>query len=391
MFETEAVRCAIYRGGTSRGVLFLESDLPFTQAIRTQILLRIFGSPDVRQIDGLGGSTSPTSKTMIVGPTQLQDVDVQMLFGQVSIKSPLVDWGGGCGNLTAAVGPFAIDRGLVTATEPFTEVRIHSVNTNKRVIARVPVRYGRALSMGDYSIPGVPGTGARIDLEYVEPAGTVSGKLLPTGRPHETIQLDDGRRFTVSIVDAANPVVFCDAAELSLTGVELPNELEARGDVMTTLEAIRSIAAERLGVVADRQQATATSPGLPKIGFVSAPKRYTALSGADLPVEAMDIVGRLLSTQTAHRSYMGTGAICTAAAAMVTGTVVHERAGHAVRDRGGLRIAHPYGIMDVKIVGDVRDGETIIRSATIGRTARRIMEGHAFVPRERLIELSSEA
>ena len=391
MFETEAVRCAIYRGGTSRGVLFLESDLPFTQAIRTQILLRIFGSPDVHQIDGLGGSTSPTSKTMIVGPTQLQDVDVQMLFGQVSIKSPLVDWGGGCGNLTAAVGPFAIDRGLVTATEPFTEVRIHSVNTNKRVIARVPVRYGRALSMGDYSIPGVPGTGARIDLEYVEPAGTVSGKLLPTGRPHETIQLDDGRRFTVSIVDAANPVVFCDAAELSLTGVELPNELEARGDAMTTLEAIRSIAAERLGVVADRQQATATSPGLPKIGFVSAPKRYTALSGADLPVEAMDIVGRLLSTQTAHRSYMGTGAICTAAAAMVTGTVVHERAGRAVRDRGELRIAHPYGIMDVKIVGDVRDGETIIRSATIGRTARRIMEGHAFVPRERLMELSSEA
>lgn len=391
MYETEAVRCAVYRGGTSRGILFLENDLPSDRDVRAQVLLSIFGSPDPRQIDGLGGGTSPTSKAMLVGPTRQPDADVQMLFAQVSIETPLVDLGGTCGNLTAAVGPFAIDHGLVRATEPLTQVRIYSVNTDKYVNALVPTHRGRAVSSGDYTIPGVPGTGARIELEYVDPGGAFSGRLLPTGKPADTIELEDRRRFTVSIVDAANPVVFCDARELGLTGTELPAELEARAEVMTTLEAIRSAAAERIGVVSDRRTATATSPGLPKVGFVSAPASYSTLDGLSLRADQIDIVGRLLSMQTAHRSYMGTGAICTAAAAMIDGTLVHEFAGRSARDDGKVRIGHPFGVMDVKVMAGTDKGELVIRSATIGRTARRIMEGYAYVPRERFVKRESVA
>lgn len=315
MYHDETVRCAVYRGGTSRGVLFLENDLPADPEIRAQVLLSVFGSPDPRQIDGLGGGTSPTSKAMIVGPSTRSGADVQMLFAQVSIKTPVVDLGGSCGNLTAAVGPFALDHGLVRAVEPITTVRVYSVNTNKFVHAHVPTYHGRALSAGDYAIPGVLGTGARIDLEYIDPAGSFSGQILPTGNPTDVLELDDGRRFTVSIVDAANPIIFCDSGELGLMGTEVPPELEAKTDVMATLEAIRSLAAERIGVVSDRRTATAISPGLPKIGFVSAPASYTTLDGAALHADQIDIVGRLLSMQTAHRTYMGTGAVCTAAAA----------------------------------------------------------------------------
>jgi 2-methylaconitate cis-trans-isomerase PrpF len=391
MYDTEAVRCAVYRGGTSRGVLFMENDVPGDEAVRAQVLLSILGSPDPRQIDGLGGATSPTSKAMIIGPASRPDADVQMLFAQVSIKTPLVDLGGSCGNLTSAVGPFAVDHGLVRATEPFTTVRIYSINTNKCVNAIVPTRRGRAVCSGDYAIPGVPGTGARIDLEYVDPAGSFSGRLLPTRKPRETIELADHRRFTVSIVDAANPVVFCDARELGLTGAELPPELEAREDVMATLEAIRSTVAEQIGIVSDRRKATAISPGFPKIGFVAAPMPYSTLEGVNLTAVDTDIVGRLLSMQTAHRSYMGTGAVCTAAAAMVDGTVVNEFAGNAARSQGKVRIGHPYGVMDVKVAADTRNGEVVIQSATIGRTARRIMEGYAYVPRERFLRRESVA
>lgn len=382
MNETEEVRCALYRGGTSRGVLFLENDLPFQQSVREQILLSIFGSPDVRQINGVGGGTSPTSKAMIVGPSRTPGVDVQMLFGQVSITAPLVDWGGSCGNLTAAVGPFAIDHCLVPCCEPVTSVRIYSANTKKLVTARVPVRHGRALSQGDYAIPGVPGTGARIDLEWHDPAGSFSGQVLPTGSPRDIIELEDGRHFTVSIVDAGNPVVFCDARELQLTGTELPSELEARQETMRTLESIRSMAAVRLGIVEKPSEATTRSPGLPKVGFVSRPAPYVTLAGNALTGQEVDIVGRLLSMQTPHRAYMGTGAICTAAAAIVDGTLVHELVASNSRRTDLVRIGHPSGVMDVHIDAARENGALKIRSATFSRTARRILEGCAYVPRD---------
>ena len=389
MSETNPIACAIYRGGTSRGVFFHENDLPYSQAVRTQILLNIFGSPDKRQINGLGGATSVTSKAMIIGPSRDRSCGVEMLFGQVSIDAPLVDWGGTCGNLTSAIGPYAIDRGIVPAIAPVTDVEIYNVNTHKRVLAHVPVRDGRALTQGDFAIPGVPGTGARIDLEFLEPAGSFSGHLLPTGRPRESVQLDDGRSFTVSIVDAGNPVVFCYASELKMRGTELPAELEARRDVMETLEAIRSVACERLGIVASRAEATKKSPGLPKIGVFSAATEYDTLNGRRMKVSELDIVGRLLTMQTAHPSYMGAGAICTGAAAMVNGTIVNELCGAEGRSTGRIRIGHPQGVMDVSVKAALQDGSVKIASATIARTARRIMEGVAYVSADFFIEGSA--
>lgn len=379
-------RCAIYRGGTSKGIFFRENDLPPDPPARARFLLAAFGSPDVRQIDGLGGAMSQTSKAMLVGPTQRPDTDVESTFGQVDIANPLVDWGGNCGNLTAAVGPFAIDEGLVRAVEPATSVRIYNTNTKKTIVAAVPTAEGRALAEGDYTIPGVPFPGARIDLEFMEPAGSLTGRLLPTGQPTDLLTLADGRQLTVSIVDAANPVVFADAGELGLTGTELPAELEARKEAMATLEELRGIAAEMLGLVKDRREAKAVSPGLPKVGYVAPPREYRSTLGTGLPTEAMDLQGRLLSMGTAHRSYMVTGAICTAAAAVVKGTLVQAASRAMVREGEPMvvRIAHPYGVMDVRVTWEVQAGETRIRSATVGRTARRIMEGYVYVPRARL-------
>jgi len=380
MSESRGIRCAIYRGGTSRGVYFLDNDLPYPQAIRAQILLNILGSPDPRQVDGLGGGTSSTSKTMIIGPSRLQGTDVQMLFGQVSLHSSIVDWRGTCGNLTTAVGPFAIDQGLVTAVEPVTEVAIYSVNTRKRIIARVPVSRGRAITHGDYKIPGVHGTGARIDLEYVDPAGSFNGRLLPTGSPRDVIELEGKRKFTVSIVDAGHIVVFCHAHELGLRGTELPSELEEKSHVMATLEAIRSVAAERIGIVGSCGEATRISPAVPKIGFISAPAAYPTMDGRLLAENDIDIVGRLLTMQTAHRAYMGAGAICTGVAALAPGTIVSDLAGPRMRETGLLRIGHPQGVMDVSVKAALQNGDLKVQSATIARTARRIMEGYAYVP-----------
>lgn len=382
MSETRALRCSILRGGTSRGVFFLENDLPLDRRAIEPILQNVFGSPDIRQINGLGGATSQTSKAAIIGAPSRPDADVDYTFAQVSVGQPVVDWGGNCGNISSAVGPFAIDQGFVRAVEPVTSVRIHNTNTRKIIVAHVPVSSGRAVVAGDYAIPGVPGTGAKISLEFTEPAGSVTGKLLPTGHPRDVIEAD-GRSFQVSIVDAANPVVFVLASELGLSGTETPAEIEARTDVTGILEELRGIVAERIGIVPDRREATRTSPGLPKVGFVAPPRDYRTSTGAQVGASAMDLQGRLMSMQTAHRSYMVTGAICTGAAAFVDGTVVHEvlRAQSERAERTTIRIAHPYGVMDVAVRVEGKPDDPEILGVTVGRTARHILDGLVHVPR----------
>jgi 2-methylaconitate cis-trans-isomerase PrpF len=379
-----SIPCNLYRGGTSRGLLFLEEHLPYPRDVLAKVLLRIFGSPDVRQIDGVGGGTSLTSKALIVGLERTPDTDVRMTFAQVAVAAATVDWGGNCGNMTTAVGPFAIECGLVPAVEPITVVRIRSVNTGLLVRAHVPVRDGRLLTHGDYSLPGVPGTAARIDLEWLNPGGSVTGRLLPTGRPVDRFVLADGRQIEVSIVDSGNPVVFCDASALGATGTELPAQLEAQAAVMQTLEEIRSIAAELIGIVPDRTVATQRSPGLPKVGFVAPRAAYRTTNGEVIPVDAHDLHARLLSMQTAHRSYAGAAAISTAVAALLPGTIVHACTDPAHPNI--VRIAHPAGVMDVEVDLQTGDSEPRVQSAKIGRTARRIMSGVAWVPADLLRE-----
>jgi hypothetical protein len=377
------VRCSILRGGTSRGVFFLENDLPSERAAIEPILLDVFGSPDIRQIDGLGGATSQTSKAAIIGPPSRPDADIDYTFAQVSVTDALVDWGGNCGNISSAVGPFAIDQGLVRAVEPVTTVRIHNTNTAKVIVARVPTANGRARSEGDYAISGVPGTSARVLLEFDDPAGSVTGSLLPTGRACDEVTLADGRTFPVSVVDAGNPTVFLRAADIGLAGTELPLEIEAASDATAILEEVRGVIAERLGLVGDRRDATRVTPGLPKVGFVTAPTDYATSDGGRVGVADCDLVGRLMSMQTAHRSYMTTGAIATAAAAFVPGTIVAQ----AVRPRSErpeaetIRIGHPYGVMHAVVRADDLGDPATIRAIAVGRTARHILDGQVWVRR----------
>lgn len=375
------IPCVIMRGGTSKAVFFNDGDLPAGWSEREAVILRAFGSPDLRQIDGLGGANSSTSKVAMIKKSERPDADVDYLFGQVSVDMPIVGMAMNCGNISSAVGPYAVDEGLVNAEEPFTTVRIYNVNTKKRIIARVPVAGGRAAASGDYAINGVPGHGAQIDLEFEDPSGAVSGKLLPSGLPQQMIEAM-GKAYTVSIVDAANPIVFVKAEEFGLKGTELPAEfakLENERDLSARFEAIRSQAAVIVGLVTRAEDATLKSPELPKICFVSAPQAYVDATKQQIGAGDIDICGRLFSMGKMINAYMGTGAICTITAANTPGTIVHEI---ATRHAGKslpvtqLNIGHPFGIMPVyaKAASDGR-----VQSGTISRTARRIMEGFVYV------------
>jgi 2-methylaconitate cis-trans-isomerase PrpF len=379
MSKSNSIRCAIYRGGTSKGVMFREADIPADQEDRTRLLLRVFGSPDLKQIDGLGGATPQTSKAMIVGPSTVPNADVQMTFGQVSLKDPTVAWNTVCGNMTSAVGPFAINEGMVAAVEPFTSVRIYSVNSKKYVTAVVPVRNGRALSEGDFVISGVPGTGARIDLHWLDPAGSTTEKLLPTGKARDEVTLADGRQFQVSIVDAGNLTVFCDANQLALRGTELPAEFDANREIQATIEELRGRAAVLCGLVNDWREGTQKSPGTPKIGFAAAPVSYKDMGGTTVEARDVDVVMRLMSATLMHKSYMGAGAVCTSAAAAIPGTIVHEL---CAKHAGTVRIGHPAGVMESDVVvtdAGPRSAGLRIVSGSFARTARRIMEGVVYL------------
>ncbi len=369
-----AIPCRLYRGGTSRGLFFHDLDLPFPRQVREKILLRAFGSPDSRQIDGVGGGSAQTSKAMIIGPPdEGEDADVAMRFGEVSVNRPVVDWGGNCGNMSTAVGVFAVETGLVVPKEPETLVRIVSRNTGLRVRARIPVRDGVLQSDGEYSIPGVPGKAARIDLEWLDPGGSAGKGLLPTGSPREELVLADRTSLEVSVVDAANPVVFCEAASVGLTGRELPAELEARPDVVAKLESIRSLVAERMGI-APRELATKESPGLPKVAVVAPPSAYRTSRGTDEPRETHDLLARMMAMGAPHRSFSVTTAIATAAAASLPGTILPRPS-----TEGRVRLGHPYGVMDVAIVMDFSSVPPRVVSARVGRTARLLMSGFVHV------------
>ncbi len=382
------VRAIVMRGGTSRAVFFHRADLPEDPAVCDRVILKIFGGGDPygRQIDGLGGATSVTSKTAIIGPPSVPDADVDYHFGQVSVTASLIDYGGNCGNISSAVGPFAIEEGLVRATDPVTTVRIWQVNTKKLIIARVPTADGQPQVEGDYAIDGVPGTGAMIQLEFLDPGGSMTGRLLPTGRPVETLDVPGLGGVTVSLVDAANPVVFVRPADLGLSGLEMPDRVDNDPAALARIEAVRAHAAVRFGLARTPDEATAKSPGVPKIAFAAAPAAYTSSRGQPVSPDSIDLVGRIMTMGRLHRAYAVTGAICTAAAAQIDGTVVHsvaragrsgERSEHSERI---VRIGHPSGVIEVG--ADVRrhGGTWTVEKVTTRRTARRLMEGVALIP-----------
>lgn len=377
--EMESIRCFIVRGGTSKAVFLMDNDLPRDQRSRDTVIRAIFGSPDVRQIDGLGGADVLTSKLAVIAPPSRTDADVDYTFAQVSFDTDVVDFNGNCGNISAAVGPFAIETGLVRAVAPVTTVRIHQTNTGKLLVAEVPVEGGRAAVEGDLHIDGVPGTGAKITLDFSDMTGSITGKLLPTGSVMDTVTLADGREFSISVVDVAIPVVFVAAEELGITGTETPREIESNSELMNTLEEIRGRVARRMGLVSSWQEAVAKSPYTPFIAMISSPINYRTFTGIEVLSGDLDLVSRLVFMQRMHKTYPGTGTVCTGVAAKLPGSVVWNVVPEVNRDRTLLHIGHPAGIIPVEVeVGS--DGDRItLKRAAIYRTARMIMEGQVYV------------
>jgi 2-methylaconitate cis-trans-isomerase PrpF len=359
-------------------VYLLENDLPKERELRDRVILAIYGSPDRRQIDGLGGADSLTSKVAIIGRSSRTDADVDYTFGQVSITEPLVDHSGNCGNISSGVGPFAIDEGLVKATEPVTRVRIFNTNTQKIIEAQVPVVGGKAAVKGDCVIPGVPGSGARIQMNFIDSGGAMTGGILPTGQKRDVITLSSGQELTVSIVDAANPCVFARASDLGVSGTILPPNIDGDADLSNTLEEIRSRAGEMIGLVDDWRVGTKRSPGVPKMIMVSDKASYTTSEGRELGSGQIDLVARAMSMQKAHKAYPISGTIGTGVAANIEGTLVNELAGGAVSPQ--LRIGHPAGVINVEVSLEETDAGLRVQRAVVERTARRILSGYVYVP-----------
>jgi hypothetical protein len=367
------------RGGTSRAVFIMKNELPSDPLTRDRVILGIYGSPDIRQIDGLGGADILTSKLAIIGPPTREDADVDYQFGQVGIKEPLVDYHGNCGNISSAVGPFAIDEGIVNAKEPVTIVRIHQVNTQRIIVAEVPVVDGKAAVSGDFAIDGCPGTGARITLDFSDAVGSSTGKLLPTGHVRDSLDVKGVGKIDATLVDVANPAVFVRATDLGLTGIEPPGELEANRTVQGRLEKIRAGAGKLMGLIKDEDKSMEESPHFPYIAVVSNSRNHKTFTGKTVTSEEIDFVSRIMSMQRAHKTYPVTGAICTAVAAAIEGSLLNE----VCTTRGPrFRIGHPSGIIDIEAEVDRSANGFRIKRAAVGRTARRIMEGYVLVKSE---------
>ncbi len=369
------------RGGTSRAVFFKERDLPAESDTWESVFLSALGSPDPtgRQIDGLGGGVSSNSKVAVIGGSEDPRYDVSYYFGQVSVDKPYVDFVGNCGNISSAVAPFAIDEGLVSATEPTTVVRIHQRNTNKLIIAEINVDKGRFAESGNYTIPGVNGTGSKITLHFVDPGGTLTGSLLPTGNVVDTLQDIAGiGTIDCSIVDAGNPFVFVKADDLGADIKDL-----ARFDskeTATILESIRARAAVLLGFAEDEKQASISSQAVPKIAVISNSTTYQSMGGEIIESSETDVVIRCISMGRLHKALPGTAAICAAGSAKIDGTVVNQVVTTSAANSTILRFGHPSGIMEVGSEVEQQGTHIHYRQATIFRTARRIMEGAVLVP-----------
>ena len=383
-----AVPASFWRGGTSRAVLFSADDLAGYDHVQVDaIILAALGSPDPdgRQIDGLGGGSSSLSKAAIVGvPPPDSPADVAYRFAQVEVSEPIVDFTGNCGNISAAIGPFAVDRGLVEAGDGLTDVVVQSVNTGQLCRARVPTRAGRYEPAGEFSIQGVPGTGSRIALEYIEPGGSIGRGSLPTGAPSEQIGTGDGQSVTASIVDVANPAVFVRADEMGATAVAPAAMLDSDHDLQARLEHLRCEAAVRIGLASSIDEA-AVQPTIPKVAMVGPAASYGASSGKQVTADSIDLAVRLISMRRTHRTVALTGAMALAGAAAMGGTVVADVVTGGAQPDRRLRIGHPAGVTTVGVSAERGSGgDWRFPAVTVDRTAREIMRGSVLVPEHHL-------
>ncbi|MNR83146.1 3-methylitaconate isomerase [compost metagenome] len=381
------------RGGTSKGVFFKLDDLPEAaqQAgrVRDQLLLRVIGSPDpyAKQIDGMGGATSSTSKTVILAKSQQPEHDVDYLFGQVSIDQPFVDWSGNCGNLTAAVGSFAISNGLVDAARipenGICTVRIWQVNIQKTIIAHVPITHGQVQETGDFELDGVTFPAAEVQIEFLDPAddGEDGGAMFPTGNLVDTLEVPEIGRFQATFINAGIPTIFLNAEDIGYTGSELQDAINGDAKALARFETIRAYGAKQMGLIQDISEA-ASRQHTPKIAFVSKPKQYVSSSGKTITEQDTDLLVRALSMGKLHHAMMGTAAVAIGTAAAIPGTLVNLAAGGGARE--AVRFGHPSGTLRVGAQAIQEKGQWVVKKAVMSRSARVLMEGWVRIPAESL-------
>lgn len=379
--EPVAIPASYMRGGTSKGLFFLAADLPADPAARDALLLRAIGSPDpyARHIDGMGGATSSTSKVVLLQRSTRADCDVDYLFGAVAIEAPLIDWSGSCGNLAAAVGPCALQMGLVDGApaDGMARVRIWQANLGERIDAHVPMHGGRVQEAGGFELDGVPFPGARIRLDFLDPAGG-GLPLLPTGHARDALEVPGLGTIEATLLTAGNPTAIVAAAALGIEGHELPRALNTDAALLARCEAVRAHAAVAMGLAASADEATRKRPAAPKLALVAAPADYTAADGRAVQAGSIDLLVRMLSMGLFHHALPGTGAIALAAAAALPGSLLAPwRPGAGAP----LRMGHPSGRIETEAEAAEQGGVWRIRRVSVDRSARRLMAGHVWVPR----------
>jgi probable AcnD-accessory protein PrpF len=382
------------RGGTSKGVFFRLTDLPVAAqspgAARDRLLMRVIGSPDPygKQIDGMGGATSSTSKTVILSKSSRPDHDIDYLFGQVSIDAAFVDWSGNCGNLSAAVGPFSIANGLVDpARVPrngVAVVRVWQVNIGKTIIAHVPITDGQVQETGDFELDGVTFPAAEVQLEFMDPAAEeegAGGAMFPTGNLVDDLVVPGVGTLKATMINAGIPTIFINADAVGLSGTELQDPINGNANMLAMFETIRSHGAIRMGLIRELSEA-ARRQHTPKVAFVAPPKHYTASSGKAVDAQSVDLLVRALSMGKLHHAMMGTAAVAIGTAAAIPGTLVNLAAGGGPRQ--SVRFGHPSGTLRVGAEASRENGEWVVKKAIMSRSARVLMEGFVRVPGDAL-------
>ncbi|VVE71972.1 putative AcnD-accessory protein PrpF [Pandoraea anapnoica] len=380
------------RGGTSKGVFFRLQDLPAAAQTpgqaRDALLMRVIGSPDPygKQIDGMGGATSSTSKTVIIARSERPGHDVDYLFGQVSIDQKFVDWSGNCGNLSAAVGPFAISGGLVDPArvprDGVAVVRIWQANIGKTIIAHVPMTDGAVQETGDFELDGVTFPAAEVQLEFLDPAAEEEGDggggaMFPTGNLVDDLEVPGVGTFKATMINAGIPTIFLNAEEIGYKGTELQDAINSDPKALAMFETIRAHGAIRMGLIKDVSEA-ATRQHTPKVAFVAKPAGYTASSGKAVNAGDVDLLVRAMSMGKLHHAMMGTAAVCIGAAAAIPGTLVNLAAGGG--ERNAVRFGHPSGTLRVGAEANQEGGEWTVTKAIMSRSARVLMEGWVRIP-----------
>lgn len=396
LFPPQIKVAATYmRGGTSKGVFFRLQDLPQAAQVagpaRDALLLRVIGSPDPygKQIDGMGGATSSTSKTVILSKSSQADHDVDYLFGQVSIDKPFVDWSGNCGNLTAAVGAFAISNGLIDAARipknGICTVRIWQANISKTIIAHVPITKGEVQETGDFELDGVTFPAAEVQIEFMNPAADEDGEggsMFPTGNVVDVLDVPGIGSFNATMINAGIPTIFINAEDLGYTGTELQDDINSDAAALAKFETIRAYGAVRMGLISHIDEAI-TRQHTPKVAFVAKPKTYVSSSGKTVNADEIDLLVRALSMGKLHHAMMGTAAVAIGTAAAIPGTLVNLAAGGDTQGKmDAVRFGHPSGTLRVGAEASMVDGQWTVVKAIMSRSARVLMEGFVRVPSE---------